>query len=1283
VSVYLPVPFVDRELGSSIIYEECKGDFRKARLIAQKALDEARRGTDAAALGDALLARGVVHLLQGECASAVGCFGEVTGSSEFGWERRLRASSFTHLTNISNYNSFPDGAGANGAELELRWNGVEYLKEELIQRKPLFSEAKESSVRFESWLVHDFLPSLQSARSFLQNSRFNSPTTMGENLLKVALGGPSGFRRDVETYDGPVSLLTFVDLSCADLCWRAGNPILGGEFLDRAFGLARGSSDAVGLALCELKRGDWLVAPFNTPLVWNLALKESSIGGSELAWTLEKEEFRQNQSTWEDARSAYGKAEHFFVGANAPRGVANVQLRLGYMALVERDYSKVVNYALKAEKMFEGCEDWLGYRLAQAHRILSLVSDGRFPEEQTVAEEIGSWGATQGSFSYAFGLGLFLGRFGRHWLIREGDYERALACFRLATSLFRALGASLNVAGSRVDQAEVHRALSDRATSLTLYEEAMDCYEKNTSAARKYAIMVANNLYQLYQDEMNPDGMKRTINRMQHLVEEFGGQGALGNQLGALNVYALTSLARSSIEQASVLVPVYKALEAQRAGDAVGADTLFGEALSRAREANSESKAFLEAVVFAHQKRYTLALEAFRQYSAGTDFTDNLASVLGQLAGPNGVKEVVRQRENKLESAFSFMVRIRRYEEAKSYLDKLIKSAGEDWLLRENRPWESFEDWGEMCEGLGDLKKALIYYDLGMEEFERRRVHMSRDELKTAIAGSKGVQFLYFNAARTAVKLAQKSEKERDFESVKLNLNRAFDYGERGRARALLDLIAGGSSMGRMPFEESQNLLAWRQLSAQVATWRSLLAREKSRSDLSLEGVGELTKKIDELEAELRSVELRLADSDPNFYATINPQTQIVRLEEVASLLPEGTALVQYYFLRDDFLGWAITRSGIVEFCHFPIDEFVLNRLVQEYYRNCEAQGDLALSGEELAKVFLEPFAKTLEENSTLIFTPYGFSHVLPFHTLPWSGQPLGTNHTVSYSPNASTIKHFGKFGSRRLPVKILTVGDPANMSYQTPLTDERTQYPPLPASRVEAVIVASLFPEGRALVGVEATEETLRQLCPDFELLHFASHGCFSETVPLLSSILLADGEALTVYEMIGLNLKAHLVVLSACQTALGQRTGGEEVLGLARGVLASGVPEAVVSLWSVNDLSTSLFMEKFYMSLGGDGKTSVSAALAITDAQNYLRTLSNQSAATKVQMILENLERQRLRNPFGSAALSIKLQIDRVKAYLERLKENENNDPDGRPFKHPYFWAPFFLFGGDTRVD
>src|SRR5688500_14556512 len=112
------LPFIHASLGQSIIYEEYKGDFQQVRQIAERQLDDARRAGDTVSIADALLTRGVIHLLQGETPAARDCLDEVTRTVPGDAPRLLRAVSYGVLAVQTHLNMFPSGTSANGAEYE-------------------------------------------------------------------------------------------------------------------------------------------------------------------------------------------------------------------------------------------------------------------------------------------------------------------------------------------------------------------------------------------------------------------------------------------------------------------------------------------------------------------------------------------------------------------------------------------------------------------------------------------------------------------------------------------------------------------------------------------------------------------------------------------------------------------------------------------------------------------------------------------------------------------------------------------------------------------------------------------------------------------------------------------------------------------------------------------------------------------------------------------------------------------------------------------------------------
>jgi CHAT domain-containing protein len=128
-------------------------------------------------------------------------------------------------------------------------------------------------------------------------------------------------------------------------------------------------------------------------------------------------------------------------------------------------------------------------------------------------------------------------------------------------------------------------------------------------------------------------------------------------------------------------------------------------------------------------------------------------------------------------------------------------------------------------------------------------------------------------------------------------------------------------------------------------------------------------------------------------------------------------------------------------------------------------------------------------------------------------------------------------------------------------------------------------------MVGAEATEQRFRQLdqtgqLSKFKILHLAAHGFVHPLQPALSAVVLgADGNAttdtdgfVTAAEWTALRLNSELIVLSACETALGPAVSGEGILGLPYALFVAGNRNAILTLWPVADRATAVFMRQYF---------------------------------------------------------------------------------------------------------
>ena len=140
-----------------------------------------------------------------------------------------------------------------------------------------------------------------------------------------------------------------------------------------------------------------------------------------------------------------------------------------------------------------------------------------------------------------------------------------------------------------------------------------------------------------------------------------------------------------------------------------------------------------------------------------------------------------------------------------------------------------------------------------------------------------------------------------------------------------------------------------------------------------------------------------------------------------------------------------------------------------------------------------------------------------------------------------------------------------------------------LDAAEGEVGMLSDLY-QGAFFNGLSANEANFKKVASDYGIVHLAMHGLMNPQIPMLSSLVFTENmdsvenNFLQAYEISRMDLKADMIVLSACETGYGKFTQGEGVMSLARSFMYAGTPSLIVSLWQVNDLSTSVIMRFFY---------------------------------------------------------------------------------------------------------
>ncbi len=210
---------------------------------------------------------------------------------------------------------------------------------------------------------------------------------------------------------------------------------------------------------------------------------------------------------------------------------------------------------------------------------------------------------------------------------------------------------------------------------------------------------------------------------------------------------------------------------------------------------------------------------------------------------------------------------------------------------------------------------------------------------------------------------------------------------------------------------------------------------------------------------------------------------------------------------------------------------------------------------------------------TTLVVVPHGVLHRLPFHALIDGPAYLIEKHTVFCAPGLQALQHLLGPSVHGGPVHPLIVG----------VSQFGARARPLPHALEEVARLRQTFEgRGRFLREQEATRQSLLDLnasggLDKFALVHFATHAVLDPRAPHQSRVLLHD-DALTALDILDLSLSARLVVLSACQSALGEGGHGDEWLGLARAFFYAGAHALLATLWPVQDETMVELTERFY---------------------------------------------------------------------------------------------------------
>lgn len=579
------------------------------------------------------------------------------------------------------------------------------------------------------------------------------------------------------------------------------------------------------------------------------------------------------------------------------------------------------------------------------------------------------------------------------------------------------------------------------------------------------------------------------------------------------------------------------------------------------------------------------------------------------------------------------MLKLGRHPEALDYAKRSVARAAESNVR--DTLWQAHYQ-------AGLAQRALNQPALARQEF-LDAISVIED-LRTKVTGGLPSMQRYFEDKtepyRAMVELASQQN----------NRDEALKYAEKIKARTLLEIIGPHRSAidGKAMSEAQQK-------------------REKELRDrlysadfrLALEHQKKAEQQKPALLKELEAAEGKAVRDYEAFAAQLSPKSMVLRGEapdfswnDTALLLSdEHHALLEFVTGEEQSFLFVLTRSGrALEWKSYPlrIKGVELAEKIKKVRGLFTGEPTLVFDQplRDLYETLLRPAQEQLRGKTTLVISPDGPLWEVPFQALmPAENKFLLQDAAIFYVPSLTALREFTKARNRPSngPLRVLAVGNPSlGGTAETKLVKIRgleELLAPLPDTEKEVREIQKQYGPGRSqsYLGANADEDVVKAKAPLFDILHFATHGVLDNSNPMSSCIVLSqtgrtekkDG-LLQAWELMEMNLRAKLVVLSACNTALGGIRAGEGVIGLNWALFVAGTPATVVSQWKVNSASTAELMIRFH---------------------------------------------HELKNHWGKAQSPISIAEALRQASLKVL---DFTDARGKhPYQHPYHWAGFILAG------
>lgn len=442
-------------------------------------------------------------------------------------------------------------------------------------------------------------------------------------------------------------------------------------------------------------------------------------------------------------------------------------------------------------------------------------------------------------------------------------------------------------------------------------------------------------------------------------------------------------------------------------------------------------------------------------------------------------------------------------------------------------------------------------------------------------------------------------------------LNEAFTLAERSKSMLMLSKFQEGdaANLGGVPIDL---------IKKEKQLEKDLLAANKKRFDASLKGDLNAIAFQDSIIFSYKHQIMKLLhqfEFEYPKYFNLKYAFQTVDIKRIQKELDDQTTFIEYFEGKSKVYAFTITKQNAsVHSFERTLD---YNRKIRQFHsmlvnlsaankNPVHSYNNYVKTAHELYNTILKKSLNSTQKR--LIIIPDGQLGYLPFETfltqpvdliidqssrsvkypsLPYLIQKYKINYNYSATLFLQHLAHQKSTGNGQILALAPNYKNKIAAAWRNPEEEKiRSSLEELPGASLELEFLEANF-KGSFLQNEFATEQQLKQEASKYSILHLAVHGLVNHTRPELSSLVLfednnkEEDNILYAYEIEHLNLNTDLVVLSACETGIGQYQSGEGVLSIGRDFMAAGVPSMLSTLWSLNDHSGFIIIEQFYKNL------------------------------------------------------------------------------------------------------